>query len=157
MSIAVITDRQWHLSQTKDNRSINKSELTNLFLNTTLLEKYPAWWTSVKRACMRRPSPFIGMRVNSVSWWQAAVEWGSVYCSCRIFIVRKMMKITFLSMTSWVWRTARSCKEPYQESRSLVSAKKVWIKFAAPVVDHFPYNENLTRELNTTSLKCFLP
>jgi hypothetical protein len=25
--------------------------------------------------------------VNSVSWWQAAFEWGSVQCSCRLFIV----------------------------------------------------------------------
>ena len=28
--------------------------------------------------------------VNSISWWQAAFEWGGVWCSRQIFIVRKM-------------------------------------------------------------------
>ena len=28
--------------------------------------------------------------VNNVRWWKAAFEWGSVECSRRIFIVRKM-------------------------------------------------------------------
>ena len=40
-------------------------------------------WISIKYACMRRPWTSIGMyefflRVNTVSWWQAAFEWGSV-------------------------------------------------------------------------------
>ena len=28
--------------------------------------------------------------VNSVYWWQATYEWGSVHCFCRIFVVRQM-------------------------------------------------------------------
>ena len=44
------------------------------------------------------PWTFIRMReffppVNSISWNQTAFEWGSVYCSRRIFIVRKKTEI----------------------------------------------------------------
>ena len=31
--------------------------------------------------------------VNSVSWWQEAFDWDSVYCSRRIFIARKMTEL----------------------------------------------------------------
>ena len=61
-----------------------------IFIYTSLLENYSnliffakTWWISMKIACMRRPWTFIRIReffppVNSVSWWQAAFEWGSV-------------------------------------------------------------------------------
>ena len=34
-----------------------------------------------------RDGSFFSPPVDSVSWWQAALEWGSVQCCCRIFII----------------------------------------------------------------------
>jgi len=60
--------------------------------------------------------------VNSVSWWQAEFEWGSVLCSRGIFIVRKIMERlgqrtrfrVFFSDISW-YQDSKELDEP-QES-----------------------------------------
>ena len=70
----------------------------------------------MKRACMRRPWTITRMReflppVNSVSWLQAAFEWDNVYCSCRIFIVRKVSDLRARGKNWHTWRV-RSRREP---------------------------------------------
>ena len=100
--------------------------------------------------------------VNSVSWWQEAFEWGTVYCS-RIFIVRKITEqqcsCTFLALDSDFLtknQTPVVCHVP----TLLISgdiAKKVWIKCDSPVVPLISLQWKSNEALNTNSLKCCFP
>ena len=58
------------------------------------------------------------------------------------------------------WGTARSrrkSKEPFEQQESGFSPKKSESSARNAMFRHFPYNENPTRTLNSTSLKCCLP
>ena len=80
--------------------------------NTCLLEKHPnlcffffakTCWISMKRAYMRRLWTFVRMRelfppVNSVRWWQAAFEWGSLM-QVRFIEVHQSLKTQIRSDT----------------------------------------------------------
>ena len=111
----------------------------------------------MKRSWMRHRWNFIGTRkffppVNSLNWWKAAFEWGSVYFCRRIFIVRKM------TVSGWY---------PYtQDSSPVINVEVIVCGFLHVLWDwwrgqsenrHFSYNEIPTSALNTISLKCLLP
>ena len=78
--------------------------------------------------------------VNSVSWWQSAFEWDIVYCSRRIFIVRKL---TERLERTWFRLFIGEKPDFYGSPGSLlsciqeVSSNKFWMKCAAPVVPSF--------------------
>ena len=59
---------------------------------------------------------------------------------------------TFLAMISWY----QGSKEPGEPQESGFSPKKSESSALLQSFHHFPYNENQTRTLNTTSLKCCL-
>ena len=104
-------------------------------------------------ACIFFPS------VNSISWWQAAFEWVVFSANVR-FSLRKMMEQFGFRVIpihpgiaglhkQWLW---------------LQEHHNHWWQVLGYGYDqetksfcHFPYKENLTRALNTTSLKYWLP
>ena len=125
--------------------------------NVLLLEKYPNFffWESLvdfNEARLHEATLNLHMHawiffltVNSISWWQAAFEWSS-QCS-RIFIVRKITD-------------SGSCPRDYgvhEVGVTVCGVQHVLGVQVRPGTRHFPFNENPTRALNTTSLKCCLP
>ena len=132
-------------------------------LHTRLLEKYLTIFIFRKRAgfqwialawgdiefsyaCVHFFPP-----VNCFSWWKAAFEWGNVQYSRPIFIVRKMT-IWFPGRT----RTHRTCWTPQLHKHHNPWWRVLGVR-VRPGTRNFPYNENPTRALNSTSLKYCLP
>ena len=65
-------------------------------------------------------------------------------------------RIWFLSYT----HTPRTCWTPQTVTLTIITGDESWVYRYDPETKfycHFPYNENPTRALNTTSLKCCLP
>ena len=114
---------------------------------------------------------------NSITSWQAAFEWGCVYCSRRIFIVRKMTKrleqrtwfrLFFLQksrlLTLLIQEIAQDSSPVimvFMKSGSLfVESSMSWVygqDLETKFFRHFPHIENPTRAINTTLFKCCLP
>ena len=98
--------------------------------------------------------------VNSVSWWQAAFEW-VVFSVLLTFHWRKM---TGAAQKQLCVEISRDMLDPINSDpdfiNTMITGDESCVYGYDPetkLFHHFPYNENLMRALNTTSLKCCLP
>ena len=97
--------------------------------------------------------------VHSVSWWQATFDWGSVKCFRQIFIVRKMTEQLDLRKSNFMLKSHRTFWTPqwpllHEHHNHWWQILGGWVQ---PKNHISVVNENLTRALNTTSLKCSDP
>ena len=73
-------------------------------------------------ACLNFSPP-----VNSISWWQAAFEWGSVQCSCRIFIVRKMKDSELYSYTQGLQNMLDLTNSDPEFMNIIITGNESWV------------------------------
>ena len=135
------------------------------FYNTTLLEKYPTlfifaktWWISMKCACMRRFWIFIHMcefsrlSIASVDGKQHFSE--VVFSALVGFSFYESLRNDLTSESYPKTQDMLDSTNSDPDSNHWWQALGVRVR---PRSNHFPYNENPTRALNSTSLKYCLP